>query len=96
MNENDSNVSRDFPEGTFPRLLWDKQRKAASLKNTEGMKWHPLVIKLCLNLKLLSESAYSALHNSGFLTLPSERTLRDYSNVFESKMGIQIEGDSNC
>ena len=25
MNENDANVSRDFPEGSFPRLLWDEQ-----------------------------------------------------------------------
>ena len=93
MNENDANVSKDFPEGSFPRLLWDEQRKAASLKKTNGMRWHPLVIKWCLNLKLLSGGAYSALRTSGFLTLPSARTLRDYSNVFESKIGFQDEVD---
>ncbi len=59
------------------------------------MRWrHPLVIKWCLNLKLLSGGAYSAcLRTSGFLTLPSARTLRDYSNVFESKIGFQDEVD---
>ncbi len=42
---------------------------------------------------MLSSSAYSALRTSGFLKLPSERTLRYYSNVFESKLGFQDEVD---
>ncbi len=51
------------------------------------------MIKWCVNLKLISSSAYNALRTSGFLKLPSERTLRDYSNVFESKVGFQDEVD---
>ncbi len=38
------------------------------------------MIKWCVNLKLISSSAYNALRTSGFLKLPSERTLRDYSD----------------
>ena len=52
------------------------------------MKWHPTMIKWCLNLKLLSSSAYSAMRTSGFLTLPSERTLRDYVHYFQSRPGF--------
>ena len=40
------------------------------------------MIKWCLNLKLLSTSSYHALRTSGFVTLPSERTLRDYTSYF--------------
>ncbi len=42
------------------------------------MRWHPMMIKWCLNLKHLSTTAYHALRTSGFIKLPSERTLRDY------------------
>ena len=93
MQENDDIVRKDFPEGSFQWLLWNEQKKAASVKSATGMRWHPLVIKWCLNLKLLSSSAYNALRTSGFLKLPSERTLRDYSSVFESKVGFQDEVD---
>ena len=74
-------------------MVWNEQKKAASVKNGTGMRWHPLMIKWCVNLKLISSSAYNALRTSGFLKLPSERTLRDYSNVFESKVGFQDEVD---
>lgn len=31
------------------------------------------------------------MHSAGFVTLPSERTLRDYSNLFQCKPGCQPE-----
>ena len=45
----------------------------------------------CLNLKLLSSSAYHCLSTSGFIKLPSERTLRDYTHIFKSTTGFQEE-----
>lgn len=48
----------------------------------------------CLNLKLLSSSAYHCLRTSGFVKLPCERTLRDYTHVFKSKTGFQAEVDN--
>ncbi len=54
------------------------------------MRWHPMMIRWCLNLKLLSSSSYHALRTSGFLRLPFERKLRDY---FKSKAGFQPEVD---
>ena len=60
--------------------------KAAVAKNPKQVRWHPVIIKWCLNLKLMSSGTNNALRTSGFVKLPSERTLRDY---FQSKPGFQ-------
>ena len=91
MRENNEKIMQKYDEGTFPRLLWDEQLKATSTKDLRQMRWHPTLIKWCLNLKLLSGAAYHALRTSGFLKLPSERTLRDYLHYFSSKPGFQSE-----
>lgn len=65
--------------------------KAAMIKDSRQMRWHPVMIRWCLNLKLLSTSAYHSLRTSGFMKLPSERTLRLY--FFQSKVGFQAETD---
>ena len=44
-------------------------------------------------LKLLSSSCYYSLHISGFMKLPSERTLRDCTHFIKSKPGFQDEVD---
>ena len=93
VSGNDTSIEKDFPQGTFRRLFWDEQKKAAKVKNARQMRWHPMMIRWCLNLKLLSTKAYHSLRTSGFITLPSERTLRDYTNYFSSKPGLQPEVD---
>lgn len=40
-----------------------------------------------------SSSAYHALRSTGVLKLPSERTLRDYTNIIEARLGFQSEVD---
>lgn len=50
-----------------------------------------MMIHWCLNLKMFSSAAYHLMHSSGFVTLPLERTLRDYSKFFQSKAGFQHE-----
>lgn len=57
------------------------------------MKWHPIIVKWCLNLKLISGAAYYAVRGSNFIKLPSEITLRDYTYYFENKGGFQTEVD---
>jgi hypothetical protein len=42
-------------------------------------------------LKLLSSSAYHATRTAGFIKLPSERTLRDYTHYFKHQAGFQAE-----
>lgn len=79
------------PDGSFAKLFWDEQLKAASVSNPTQVRWHPVIIKWCLNLKLLSSSSYHALRTSGFVKLPSDRTLRLYTHYFTNKVGFQDE-----
>ena len=51
------------------------------------------MIKWCLSLKLLSSSCYNALRSSGLIKLPSERTLRDYTNWTKSTTGLSVSVD---
>ena len=88
MNENYENIKQAYPEESFARLFWEEQLKAASVKDARQICWHPLMIKWCLNLKLISSAAYHTVQTSGFLRLPSERTLRDYTHYFKSQAGF--------
>ena len=91
-NASKSDEIRDaYPEGSFRRLFWDEQLRAATVKNARQIRWHPMMIRWCLNLKLLSSSAYHAMRTSGIMQLPSEHTLRDYTNYFQNKTGFQHE-----
>lgn len=69
-----------FPEGS-----------AATAKDKRQIRWHPIMIRWCLALKLSSSAAYHTMRDTGFIRLPSERTLRYYTHVFQSKVGIQPE-----
>ena len=57
------------------------------------MRWHPLVIRWCLSIKLRSPSTYEAMCKSGLLKLPSQRTLRDYTHVIKPSSGFSDEVD---
>ena len=50
-----------------------------------------MMVKWCLHLKMISSAAYHAMRSSGFIKLPSERTLRDYTHLFKAATGIQPE-----
>ena len=89
MESSNPNITANFPEGSFQRLFWDQQIKAARVSNARAMKWHPMMIRWCLNLKLLSSSCYHSLRTAGFVKLPSERTLRDYTHYVKARSGFQ-------
>lgn len=91
MEEESETIKQQYKKGTFKHLFWEQQLKAAKAKGPNGIRWHPMMIRWCLNLKMISSAAYHAMRSSGFVTLPSERTLRDYSNLFQSKAGFQHE-----
>lgn len=93
MEENNSEIGKLYPEGTFRRLFWDQQLKATEAKDARQMRWHPCMIRWCLNLKLLSSSAYHSLRTSGFIKLPSERTLSDYTHYVKSRVGFYSDLD---
>ena len=93
-----------FDEWIFTRNLqvisWRKYCKTILGRANKSSKFEKLkadamaslnIIRWCLNLKLMSSSSYHGMRTAGFIKLPSERTLRDYSNYFKSKTGYQVE-----
>ena len=94
MNEMTNKVHTECPEGSFKRIFWDQQLKAANIKDRKQIRWHPAIIKWCLHLKFISSGAYHALRESGMITLPSERTLRDYTHWMPAKVGFMPEVDT--
>ena len=82
-----------YPKGSFAQLFWNEQLKTAGTKHARQVCWHPLIIRWCMNLKLILSSAYHAMATSRFLRLPTERTLRDYTNYSKAQSGYQVEVD---
>ena len=90
--ENDS-VLQSFPEGSFGRLFWKQQLDALSKGDKRGMRWDPLMVKWCLYLRHKSSGAYELLRESGCVSLPSQRTLRDYTHYVKATVGFSDEVD---
>ena len=95
VEENNDAVLAQFPVGSFKHLFWEQQMQAARLSNLKQIRWHPVMIKWCLNLKLLSSSSYHVLRTTGFIHLPSERTLRDYTHYVKARSGFQDDIDED-
>lgn len=93
IEEEASNISDKHSPDTFQRLFWEQQSKAMRLKDKRQIRWHPMFIKWCLSLKLISSASYHALRSSGVIVLPSERTLRDYTHFVTAKPGFQADLD---
>ncbi len=55
---------------------------------------HPAIIKWCLHLKFMSTACYNAIRTSGLISLPSERTLRDYTHWIKAGVGFSAEVDA--
>ena len=93
VNDHTSKVNATYPNDCFQKLFWMQQQKASALTNARSMRWYPLMIKWCLYLRHLSGSAYEMLRESGCITLPSQRTLRDYTHYVRSTTGFSAEVD---
>ena len=93
-NDNIDLINAMYPEGTFQWTFWDQQTKAASLKNSSSMCWHPLYINLYL--KHLSSKAYETLRKSDCtcISLPSKRSLWDYTHCFSTLSGFSADIDN--
>ncbi|CAC5408448.1 THAP9 [Mytilus coruscus] len=85
-------VSEQFPdENCFQRLFWSQQAKFNNLADKRVMRWHSMLIKWCIYLKSKSTSTYDSLRHSGFIKLPSERLLYDYTHVIKQGVGFKAE-----
>ena len=81
--------SSAYANRVYQTLSWEGTTPYRTINRSFCMNY-----RWCLNLKLLSSSAYHCLSTSGFVKLPSERTLRDYTHVFKSTTGFQTEVDN--
>ena len=81
------NAAADSQANSFQNLFLKGQKKYFGSAST-GIRWHPMMIRYALHLHLRSPSAYRALKESLVITLPSERTLRDYSNLVHPSVGF--------
>ena len=79
-------------KSTLQKIFWDQQVEAAKKFDSRGMKWHPLMVRLCILLRHQSQSAYEILRQC--ISLPSQRTLRDYTHFIKAKPGFSGEVDS--
>lgn len=95
MMDEEKSAMHTFPEGSFQQIFWQQQMRAASKsgKEKKGMRWHPLIIKWCLYLRHQSSKCYETLRDSGCIHLPSQRTLRDYSNCVKAGAGFSTSVD---
>ena len=91
MDENSDKVLNDFPEGSFQRLFWQQQLANAKKRGPNQYRWHPMIVKWCLNMRLISGASYHAMRTGGFISLPSERTLRDYTNYIKATPGLHFD-----
>lgn len=85
-----SDSSNQFPSD-LTKLFWEEQKKAFNVKGPQGMRWHPMMIRLALLLHSRGPASYDTLRKTGVLKLPSESTLRDYTNFVHPKAGFQQE-----
>ena len=97
-----SELSSDFQElfsqcnekevPSFMKLFWEEQLKYISSSSPTSIRYHPMIIKFCLNLAAKSSSAYRDLRcdstaGTGILVLPSLRILCDYRNYIRPTRG---------
>ena len=94
MKEEEDQVMKLFPDGSFQQIFWEQQKKAAAKKDPRGVRWHPLMIRFCLYLRHQSGKAYDTLRESGCIQLSLQRTLRDYSHAVKATPGFSQEVDS--
>ena len=61
-----------FEQGSPQWLLWNQQPEQASKKDSRTMRWHPLIIRWCLSIYLVSPAAYCQMASKGnkFIVLP--------------------------
>ena len=93
MEENNDQICQKYPSDSFHQLFWSQQLEALRVQDKRQIRWHPMMIRWCLSLKLISSASYHALRSSNLLILSSEQTLRDYTHHVKAKPGFQPEID---
>ena len=99
--------TEQLAQNGFQKMFWEQQVRfyvclstctliivqvsAAKVEGKQGIRWHPLFIRWCLNIMLSSPKTYNIIRESGVIHLPSTRTLKDYTHWFKPEVGFQNE-----
>ncbi len=81
-------AKKDMDNSTPLGIFIEQQLKAAKRKSCHGYRWSPEIIAWCLYIYKLSPTTYRAIRAGGYLLLPSEKTLQDFSKHFENGPGF--------
>ena len=65
MDENTERVKSDFADNSFQRLFREQQLKSTKVMDKRQMRWHPMIIKWSLHLKMLSSALTMLFKNLG-------------------------------
>ena len=88
ISEDLTNIIRDSKMTPAQSIFFQQQVKYSQLNNKSSMKWHPAILRFALSVFEASRSAYERMRDSGFLALPTSRTLFDYTHFAAVKEGI--------
>ena len=91
MVDNASAIFTKYPPDSFGRLFWEQQAKAHKTSDPRGYRWHPMMIKWCLNLYLSSAKGYDNVRASGVLKLPNKSTLASYIHWTPATSGFTTD-----
>ncbi len=91
MEKQNTLICTSYPPGSFLVFSGSSSSRFPGCRDTRGMRWHPLMIKWALYLHHQSSGAYETLRSLGCVTLPSQRTLRDYTHDFKACVGSLIK-----
>ena len=90
MNSHTIEIEKKYQKNSFHHLFWNQQ-VTILLKFPTQRRWHPMIIRWCLHLCMLSGSAYDALRH--VLVLPSDRTLCDYTHYIKAGVALGVQPD---
>ncbi|KXJ22079.1 hypothetical protein AC249_AIPGENE3500 [Exaiptasia diaphana] len=81
------NDSKAIPVGM--EELWKQQKSLLECKNSNAYRWHPKIMRLCLDLYCKNPHVLDPLRE--FLILPSNKTIRLYKNKVKESPGWNDE-----
>lgn len=84
-------ILKDSELTPVQQMFLHQQFKAGNLKDKRQMRWHPTLIRFALLVRSTSAAGYDSMKEAGLVTLPSERTLFDYSNIMPRREGCVKE-----
>ncbi|XP_031555283.1 uncharacterized protein LOC116292160 [Actinia tenebrosa] len=79
MDNENNNIPEDM------KTLWHQQIEITQTASKNGYRWHPKIIKLCLELYCKNPHVLEPLRN--VMHLPSNRSIRYYKNKCEQQSG---------